>query len=75
MKTVHLDYETRSTLNLKDCGLDRYMKHPSTQPLMCAYAFDDGPVKMWCCWTGEEMPDGIEGRAARPYRKEGRLEL
>ena len=71
MKTVHLDYETRSTLNLKDCGLDRYMKHPSTQPLMCAYAFDDGPVKMWCCWTGEKLPDDLHAALLDPTVKEG----
>ena len=71
MKTVHLDYETRSTLNLKDCGLDRYMKHPSTQPLMCAYAFDDGPVKVWCCWTGEKMPDDLHAALLDPTVKKG----
>jgi DNA polymerase len=71
VKVVHLDYETRSTLNLKDCGLDRYMKHPSTQPLMCAYAFDDGPVKMWCCWTGEKMPDDLHAALLDPTIKKG----
>lgn len=71
MKTVHLDYETRSTLNLKDCGLDRYMKHPSTQPLMCAYAFDDGPVNMWCCWTGEAMPSELKAALLDPTIKKG----
>ena len=71
MKTVHLDYETRSTLNLKDCGLDRYMKHPSTQPLMCAYAFDDGPVNMWCCWTGEAMPAELRAALLNPTVKKG----
>jgi DNA polymerase len=71
LKTVHLDYETRSTLNLKDCGLDRYMKHPSTQPLMCAYAFDDGPVNMWCCWTGEAMPSELKAALLDPTIKKG----
>ena len=71
MKTVHLDYETRSTLNLKDCGLDRYMKHPSTQPLMCAYAFDDGPVNIWCCWTGEAMPSELKAALLDPTIKKG----
>ena len=70
-KLLHLDYETRSTLNLKDCGLDRYMKHPSTQPLMCAYAFDDEPVKMWCAWTGEKMPDDLHATLLDPTIKKG----
>jgi group I intron endonuclease len=70
-KLLHMDYETRSTLNLKDCGLDRYMKHPSTQPLMCAYAFDDGPVKMWCCWTDEKMPAELRAALLDPTVKKG----
>src|ERR1019366_8697980 len=42
-----LDFESRSLINLKNCGLDRYAKDPSTGVLMLAYAFDDGPVSLW----------------------------
>ena len=41
------DFETASLLNLKNVGLDRYAKDPSTRALMLAYAFDDGPVSLW----------------------------
>ena len=38
MTDFHLDYETRSVLSLDQYGLDRYIKHPSTQVLLAAYA-------------------------------------
>src|SRR5208282_3789511 len=71
MKNLWTDYETRSKLNLKDCGLDRYAKDPSTEILMMAYAFDDAPVKMWCAWTGEEMPAELRSALLDPEVKKG----
>ena len=47
MTRLWLDFETRSMVNLKDCGLDNYAKHPSTQVLMLAYAFDDDEPQLW----------------------------
>ena len=44
---VHLDFETRSTVNLKKQGMHRYAEDPSTEVLCLAYAFDDGPVQLW----------------------------
>jgi DNA polymerase bacteriophage-type len=44
---IHLDFETRSALDLKKVGTDNYVKHSSTKILMMAYAFDDGLVKLW----------------------------
>jgi DNA polymerase len=44
---LYLDLETYSDLDLKLVSLDRYAAHPSTRILMCAYAFDDGPVELW----------------------------
>ena len=59
---LFIDYETRSHIKLKACGLDRYLKDKSTQPLMLAYAFNDDEPKLWKIWLGEEMP--AELRAA-----------
>lgn len=42
-----LDFETRSLLNLKNVGLDRYAKDPSTEVLMLAWAFGDEDVSLW----------------------------
>jgi len=41
------DLETRSQVDLLKHGLMRYARHPSTQVICMAYAFDDGPVKFW----------------------------
>ena len=71
MKILWTDYETRSKLNLKKCGLDRYIKDPSTEILMMAYAFDDDPVKMWCAWTGEVMPEELRAALSDPTIKKG----
>src|ERR1035438_4620437 len=47
MKRLWLDFETRSLINIKNSGLDRYAKDPSTQVLMLAYAFDMEQPKLW----------------------------
>lgn len=46
--TVHMDYETRSELDLSEVGTVRYAKHPSTRVILCAWAVDDEPVQQWC---------------------------
>lgn len=57
MKTrLWLDYETRSSLNLKEVGLDRYAKADVTEVLMLAWAIDDGDVNLWLPCLGEPMP-------------------
>lgn len=57
MQRLHLDFETRSLLNLKEVGIDRYAKHPSTEVLMLGYAFDDGPVALWQPRLGPMPPE------------------
>lgn len=44
---LHLDFETRSRLDLREVGLDRYAKDPSTEVLMLAYASNDQEPQMW----------------------------
>lgn len=56
LRKLHLDYETFSTLDLTKVGHYRYAEDPSTEILMAAYAFDDGPVKIWVPAEGEAMP-------------------
>jgi DNA polymerase len=53
---LSLDYETFSTVDLKKCGLSRYARDISTEVLMCAYAFDDGPVAQWVPDDTYEQP-------------------
>jgi DNA polymerase len=44
---LFLDLETYCDLDLRVVALDRYSSHPSADILMCAYAVDDGPMKIW----------------------------
>jgi DNA polymerase len=47
MTALHLDFETKSRVDLKRAGLDRYSADESTKALMCAYAFDDEEPRLW----------------------------
>jgi DNA polymerase len=48
MRELHLDYETKSKIDLKKCGADAYSRDASTSVLSCAYKFSDGDfVKLW----------------------------
>ena len=44
---LYLDIETRSQINLKKHGLQRYAEDPSTEVICMAYAFNDGPIEFW----------------------------
>lgn len=57
MKRLWLDFETRSDMNLPDCGLDRYAKHPGTEVLMLAWAFDDAEPVLWQPRLGPMPPE------------------
>lgn len=43
---LHIDFETRSTLDLKKVGLHRYADPMHTSVLCMAWAFDDEPVEI-----------------------------
>jgi DNA polymerase len=47
MKKLWLDFETRSLCNIKNSGLDRYAKDPSTTVLMLAWAVDMDVPQLW----------------------------
>ena len=51
---VHLDFETRSTVDLRKCGAYVYANHPTTDMLCKAYRLDDGPVEL--IKFGDELP-------------------
>ncbi len=47
MATIHLDFETRSTIDLRKAGADVYARHPSTEILCVVWAIDEEPSKLW----------------------------
>jgi DNA polymerase bacteriophage-type len=57
-KYLFPDYETFSALDIKHVSTDRYAAHGSTRALMCAFAFDAGPVELW--QEGESGLDALK---------------
>src|SRR6266850_7329948 len=62
---LHIDYETRSELNINDVGLDRYSTHPTTEAILLAWAFDEEPVEVWECLRAS-MPDRLAAAFRNP---------
>lgn len=57
MAVLHGDFETRSACDLRKAGADVYARHPSTDILCFAYAFDDEPVEIIV--GGEPLPKRV----------------
>ncbi len=47
---VHLDFEIRSAVNLKNHGAFRWLEDPSSRILCLAYSIDGAPVSLWWPW-------------------------
>jgi len=54
MATCWVDFETKSSCDLRTQGLYNYAQHGSTEVLCMAYAIDDGEVQLW---TEGPLPD------------------
>jgi DNA polymerase len=54
---LHRDYETRGVLQLRNVGSWKYAADERTEVLCCAYAVDDGPVKLWL--PGDPVPEEV----------------
>lgn len=55
--TLHIDFETRSQVELTDTGVYVYAESPTTDVWCAAYAFGDGPVETWL--NGDPCPREI----------------
>ena len=62
MPILFRDYETRSAVNLKAVGAWKYSVDPTTDVWCCAYAIDNGPVKLWT--PGDPVPPEFVTAAA-----------
>lgn len=60
MKTIHVDIETYSDVNLRDHGVYKYSESPSFKILLLAYAVDDGPIEIVDLAAGEEISSELE---------------
>lgn len=54
-KTIEVDFETRSHVDVADVGPYVYANHPSTEVISVAYKIGDAPVQLWVP-SAQQMP-------------------
>ena len=66
MPNLHIDFETRSTCDLKREGLHRYARSPWTSVQCMAWAIDDAEVAIWLPW--QDFPEAVLDHVRKVYR-------
>ncbi|MBQ4557024.1 MAG: DNA polymerase [Clostridia bacterium] len=59
MRTISIDIETYSSIDLTKCGVYRYCESPDFEVLLFGYAVDGGPVTVVDLACGETIPKDI----------------
>jgi len=59
MRTLHIDIETYSSVDLKKFGVYRYAEAPDFEVLLFGYSEDGGPVHVVDLAAGEALPKSI----------------
>ena len=59
MKTLSIDIETFSSVDLSKCGVYKYTEAPDFDILLFGYSVDGGPVQVVDLLSGEELPAEI----------------
>lgn len=54
MVTIHLDLETKSTVDLRKTGVYIYAADPSTDVIVACWCIDKGPIHTW--FAGDPLP-------------------
>lgn len=75
MSYLFLDFETFSEADLKKVGSYAYAEHPTTEVLICTYAFDDEPVQVWDCTDGSDMPGDLHRALRRMVKPNSRIKM
>lgn len=75
MSYLFLDFETFSEADLKKVGSYAYAEHPTTEVLICTYAFDDEPVRVWDCTDGSDMPGDLHRALRRLAKPNSRIKM
>lgn len=73
MELLFLDTETYSPVDLKKSGAYVYSEHPETEIMICSYAFDDEPVRLWDSTDGSRMPEDLRKGLRRVQRGKAKL--
>jgi hypothetical protein len=66
MRTLAIDIETFSSVDLTSCGVYAYIAAPDFQILLFGYAWDDDPVEIIDLACGERLPDAIVNAIESP---------
>lgn len=75
MSYLYLDFETFSEADLKKVGSYAYAEHPTTEVLICTYAFDDEPVQVWDCTDSSDMPGDLHRALRRLVKPNSRIKM
>lgn len=75
MSYLFLDFETFSEADLKKVGSYAYTEHPTTEVLICTYAFNDQPVQVWDCTDGSDMPGDLYRALRRLVKPNSRVKM
>ena len=59
IKTLSLDLETYSSIDLAKCGVYKYAESPDFEILLFAYSVNEGPVNVVDIACGDEVPEEI----------------
>lgn len=59
MTVLGIDIETYSSIDLKTCGVYRYVESPDFEILLFGYAYDDEPVQVIDLTAFEDIPDRV----------------
>lgn len=59
MKTISIDIETYSDVDLGKCGVYKYSESPAFEILLFGYTVDGGPVEVVDLACGEKIPEDI----------------
>lgn len=66
-RRLFVDIETYSEVDLKTCGVYRYVDDPAFEVMLFAYAYDDEPVTVVDIANGESLPSQVLADLANPY--------
>ncbi|MBQ3268371.1 MAG: DNA polymerase [Clostridia bacterium] len=59
MKTLEIDIETYSDVDLAKCGVYRYCESPLFEIMLFGYSIDEGPVRVVDLCAGEPIPEEV----------------
>jgi len=60
MRKLYIDFETYSEADIRKIGTWAYSRHPSTEVLIMAWAFDNDTPSIWLPWRDTEAPNWLQ---------------